>query len=66
MTTAPESLPVVDIDEIRRAMEDYFERGWTDGLPVMPVTESILTEFLSQTTRDPDEVLLAMPHLNRV
>jgi hypothetical protein len=64
MTTAPE-LPVVDIDEIRRVMEDYFERGWTDGLPVMPVTDSILAEFLGQTARDPDEVLLAMPHLNR-
>jgi hypothetical protein len=64
MTAAPE-LPVVDIDEIRRVMEDYYERGWTDGLPVMPVTDSILTEFLAQTDRDPDEVLLAMPHLNR-
>ena len=32
-------LPVVDIDEIRRVMEEYAERGWTDGLPVMPVTE---------------------------
>jgi hypothetical protein len=64
MTATPE-LPVVEIDEIRRVMEDYYERGWTDGLPVMPVTESILAEFLSQTSRDPDEVLLAMPHLNR-
>jgi hypothetical protein len=64
MTSAPE-LPVIDAEEIRRAMEDYFERGWTDGLPVMPVTESILAEFLAQTTRDPDDVLLAMPHLNR-
>jgi len=64
MTAAPE-LSVVDIDEIRRVMEDYFERGWTDGLPVMPVTESILAEFLGQTAREPDEVLLAMPHLNR-
>src|SRR6185312_17262960 len=63
--TAARELPVVDIDEIRRVMENYYERGWTDGLPVMPVTESILAEFLSQTTRDPDEVLLAMPHLNR-
>ena len=27
-------------------MEDYSERGWTDGLPVMPVTESYLAEFL--------------------
>src|SRR5436305_11285510 len=59
-------LPVVDIDEIRRALEDYFERGWTDGLPVMPVTESSLDEFLAHTTKSPDEVLLAMPHLNRV
>ena len=58
-------LPVIDIDELRRVMEDYSERGWTDGLPVMPVTESYLTEFLSQTAREPDEVLLAMPHLDR-
>ena len=64
MTAAPE-LPVVDIGEIREVMEGYFERGWTDGLPVMPVTESVLGEFLGQTSRDPDEVLLAMPHLNR-
>jgi hypothetical protein len=64
MTATPE-LPVVDIDEVRRVMEDYYSRGWTDGLPVMPVTESILSEFLTQTSRDPDEVLLAMPHLNR-
>jgi len=58
-------LPVVDIDEIRRVIEDYARRGWTDGLPVMPVTESVLAEFLSQTARPPDDVLLAMPHLNR-
>ena len=58
-------LPIIDIDEIRQLMEDYADRGWTDGLPVMPVTESYLAEFLSQTTREPDEVLLAMPHLDR-
>jgi hypothetical protein len=46
-------------------MEEYFDRGWTDGLPVMPVTESMLDEFLAQTTHAPDAVLLAMPHLNR-
>lgn len=64
MTTAPE-LPAIDADEIRRLIENYYARGWTDGLPVMPVTESILAEFLAQTRRDPDEVLLDMPHLNR-
>ena len=63
--SAGANLPLVDADEIRRVLEDYFERGWTDGLPVMPVTESVLAEFLDATTHDPDEVLLDMPHLNR-
>jgi len=58
-------LPALDIDELRRVMEEYADRGWTDGLPVMPVTESYLAEFLARTTRPPDEVLLAMPHLER-
>jgi hypothetical protein len=68
--SAPQSLPphdapLADPAEIRRAMEYYADRGWTDGLPVVPVTESYLTEFLATTSRDPEEVLLAMPHLNR-
>jgi hypothetical protein len=57
--------PLADPAEVRRAIEYYQERGWTDGLPVVPVTESYLAEFLATTGRDPDEVLLAMPHLNR-
>jgi hypothetical protein len=57
--------PEVDLDEIRRAMEYYADQGWTDGLPVMPVTESYLAQFLATTKRDPDEVLIPMPHLNR-
>jgi hypothetical protein len=57
--------PLIDPGEVLRAMEYYAEKGWTDGLPVVPVTESYLAGFLAQTNRDPDEVLLAMPHLNR-
>jgi hypothetical protein len=60
--TAP---PQVDLDEVRRAMEYYAEQGWTDGLPVVPVTGSYLASFLATTKRDPDEVLIPMPHLNR-
>jgi hypothetical protein len=57
--------PPADPAEIRRAMEYYADRGWTDGLPVVPVTESYLAEFLATTGRDPDDVLLEMKHLNR-
>src|SRR5689334_100733 len=46
-------------------MEYYDAMGWTDGLPVVPVTESYLAGFLAQTSRAPDEVVFAMPHLNR-
>ena len=46
-------------------MEYYADRDWTDGLPVVPVTESYLAEFLATTSRDPDEVLMPMPQLNR-
>jgi len=57
--------PLADAAEIRRVMEYYAGRDWTDGLPVVPVTESYLAEFLARTARDPDEVVLSMPHLNR-
>jgi len=45
--------------------EYYAGRGWTDGLPVVPVTESYLGRFLAATARDPQDVVFAMPHLNR-
>ncbi len=60
-----EDAPLADPAEVRRAMEYYADRDWTDGLPVVPVTESYLAEFLAQTSRDPDEVVFSMPHLNR-
>jgi hypothetical protein len=54
-----------DAAEIRDAMEYYARQEWTDGLPVVPVTESYLSEFLARTSRDPDEAVFAVPHLNR-
>jgi hypothetical protein len=56
---------VEDAASVRRAMEYYAEQGWTDELPVVPVTESYLAEFLALSDRDPGDVLLDMPHLNR-
>lgn len=57
--------PSVDAADFRRAMQYYYDKGWTDGLPVVPVTESLLGEFLAQTSRAPDAVVFEMPHLNR-
>src|SRR5512138_1398077 len=54
---APAETCLVDAAEIRHAMEYYARQDWTDGLPVVPVTESYLSEFLARTSRDPHEVL---------
>ena len=54
-----------DAAGLRQAMEYYDGQGWTDGLPVVPVTESYLASFLRVAGREPDDVLLDMPHLNR-
>jgi hypothetical protein len=40
------------------AVETCFERGWTDGLPVVPATAARVQEFLEAARRQPDEVLL--------
>jgi hypothetical protein len=39
------------------AIETCFERGWTDGLPVVPATAARVAEFLAAAGREPDEVL---------
>jgi hypothetical protein len=64
-TDVPPQPPLVDSAELRTAIEYYAERGWTDGLPVVPATESYVREFLAHTNREPDEAVLAMPHLDR-
>jgi hypothetical protein len=39
----------------------YEERGWTDGLPIAPPTETRVREFLRQTPRNPREVVGVLP-----
>jgi len=42
-------------------IEYCFDRGWSDGLPVVPPTEERLYRMLQGTTRAPDEVLGEAP-----
>jgi len=39
----------------------YQERGWTDGLPIVPPTEAAVRSFLKQTDRDPREIVGVLP-----
>src|SRR5262249_31854153 len=39
------------------ALELFHERGWTDGLPIVPPTEERVRRMLAGAGRSPDEVL---------
>jgi hypothetical protein len=43
------------------AVETYFERGWTDGLPVIPATEEAVAPFLAAARLAPHDVVLHEP-----
>ncbi len=47
-------------------IEAYFERGWTDGLPVVPPTEKSVAETLAGAGLRGDEVLGEIPGRNTV
>ena len=38
-----------------------FERGWTDGLPVVPPTPERVARMLAGTTRDPADIVAVVP-----
>ena len=42
-------------------VEALFERGWSDGLPLVPPTEERVLRMLQGTTRDPQEVVGLVP-----
>lgn len=42
-------------------MEACFERGWSDGLPVVPPTQERVLRMLSGTDRNPDEIIGRVP-----
>ena len=47
-------------------IEAYFERGWTDGLPVVPPTEKSVAEMLAGAGLRRDEILGEIPGRNTV
>jgi len=51
----------IEISALDDEMESLFERGFTDGLPVVPPTPERVLRMLDGTTRAPDEVVAVVP-----
>ena len=43
-----------DLKDASQANEFYFEKGWTDGLPILPPTEDRIQTMIEQVGLDPD------------
>ncbi len=57
----------VEFASLEDEFEAMFDRGWSDGLPVIPPTEARVLHMLLGTTRDPQEIVASIPpDLNEV
>src|SRR5438105_3735996 len=53
--------PQHEYSDYAALLDDYYERGWTDGLPVVPPTPALVAEFLAVAELEPDTVIGAVP-----
>ncbi|MBC8292239.1 MAG: thioredoxin family protein [Proteobacteria bacterium] len=51
----------VQLAELEDEFELAHERGWSDGLPVVPPTERRVLDMLEGTERDPAEIVATVP-----
>ncbi|TKJ31409.1 thioredoxin family protein [Blastococcus sp. CCUG 61487] len=51
----------VELADLEDEHEALFDRGWTDGLPVVPPTPERVLRMLRGTTRDPQDVVAVVP-----
>jgi hypothetical protein len=51
----------VELAELEDEAEAFFDRGWSDGLPVVAPTEARVLRMLSGTSRPADEVVAVVP-----
>jgi hypothetical protein len=62
MTTAALQAERFEIsDDIWAAQAFFEEKGWGDGLPIIPPTEERVAQMLAAAKRKPDEVIGAVP-----
>ena len=51
----------VELGDKEDDIEALFDRGWSDGLPLVPPTEARVLRMLRGTSRDPQQVVGKMP-----
>ena len=60
---------ISDVGQVEDALalqELFYEKGWTDGLPVVPPTPERVAEFLEASGREPSDIITVIPTRNRM
>jgi hypothetical protein len=52
---------VIELAPLEDEIEGCFDRGWTDGLPVVPPTPERMLRMLQGTSRDPGDIVAVVP-----
>lgn len=58
-------IAALDPEAAREVIEHLHRNGWTDGLPAVAATDRSVELFLTETDRDPDDVVGRHPQLER-
>ena len=53
-----------EYNDYMELLEDFYKKGWTDGHPVVPPTESLVQRFLDYVGLEPDTVIGDFPDRN--
>ncbi len=66
MSVQPIMSEQYELTDLSEAIEFYFDKGWTDGLPVVPPTENGVRAFIEHSGILPSTVLGTVPTRGRV
>lgn len=59
--------PTIEVEGTVEDVNNYFfEKGWSNGLPIVPPTPEKVQAMLKGTSRDPDEVVWVIPPRNGI
>ena len=66
MTDTQLSANQIEFDSWNGVVEGYMDRGWTDGLPIIPPTPELVSACLYAAGRSPSDILGTEPTKGRV
>ena len=65
MSTLPLKSRIVEVEEDpEAAFEEFYARGWTDGLPIIPPTPARVQRMIAAAGLPADQVIAVLPPRN--